>query len=152
MSQRRQQEDTAPGGSLMPVCGSCRASRKPWEASWAYSAARKSGLCRCSPHPALTQPRPCCHSSVPAPLESSCPPTEMGVAPKPRGSRVALALLGTIPSPSSGGAAGTLWHHAGIDSACCTCHRVPFKHHLDLAHTLCEVQQNLQMFSAREQC
>lgn len=44
---------------------------------------------------------------------------------------------------------GTAW---GFDSAYCICHRVPFKHGpVTYSLSLCEVQQNLQSFSAREQ-
>lgn len=66
------------------------------------------------------------------------------MAPKPGGSTVVLALLGS-------GAAGTPGHRAGTECACCTCHRVPLKHPWTCL-TLREVQQNLQMSSAREQC
>lgn len=39
----------------------------------------------------------------------------------------------------------------GCDSADCICHRVPFKHGPGTCPSLCEVQQNLPSFSAREQ-
>lgn len=39
----------------------------------------------------------------------------------------------------------------GCDSAYCICHRVPSKHGPGTCPSLCEVQQNLPSFSAREQ-
>lgn len=153
VSQGRQQEGTAPGASLMPVCDSCRTSRQPWEASWAYSAARKLGLCWCSPHPVLTQPRPCCSSTATAlcQLLSGAPAHPPGGGPTAQGPRVVLALLRAMPSPSSvelPGAQGT------VPGWACLLYTSPsaFKHGLDLPKALREVQQNLQMLSAREQC
>lgn len=104
----------------MPVCGSCR---QPLGSLLGLLGPKESGAVPVLPpscrHPAQALLLQHSHGSVPAPLESPCPPTEMGVvAPKPRGSLVALSLLKAIPI--SGGAARSPWHHAGIDSACCT--------------------------------
>lgn len=127
----------------MPVCGSCSPGKPPGltrpQGSWGCAGAPPS-----CPPPAQALLFQHSHGSVPAPSESPCPPTGTGLAPKPGGSTVVLALLGS-------GAAGTPGHRAGTECACCTCHRVPLKHPWTCL-TLREVQQNLQMSSAREQC
>lgn len=119
------------GGLLMPVCGAGAGSGHPagqlapWEASWAYSDARKLGAMPAFPPPC---PRPCPspspgpallqhgHGSTPAPSETSPrPPAETGVAPEaggvPHRHSPCPALLSLR---QHGGAAGDPGHRAEV--------------------------------------
>lgn len=129
VSQGRQHEGTAArcreqGGLLMLVCGvrvgpgHPAGQLAPWEASWAYSDARKLGAVPVLPPPC---PQPC-----PAPAQSQLCAGSFGVQPSPahrnRGgpqSRGASTLALTLPSAALGRGGtwellGTLWHRAGM--------------------------------------
>lgn len=125
------------------------ASFQPWGGSWPYSAAGKLGLCWCSPILSSPSPGPAapaqpqlCASSFREPL-----PTHPGVAPKPGGP--GWHCPAQSPAPA-------VWHCREPVAPCqdglCLLYTSPsaFKHGLDLPKALGEVQQNLQMFSARE--
>lgn len=84
---------------------------------------KEAGAVPVLPRPALAQPTATALCQL---LQRALAPHRNGGGPKARGLH-ALALLSVIPSPSSGGAAGTPWHRAGIGSACCTLSPSAFK-------------------------